>query len=67
MSDDRVHDLIQPVHALQRKARADDLGVLFVDLRPVNVEHDGQDEDERPVEVFRASDPNAVHKIHSSL
>ena len=35
--------------------------VLLVELRPVHVEHHGEDEDEGPVEVFRASDADGVH------
>ena len=67
MANHGVRNLVKPVDAVQRQASAYDLRVLLMDLRPVDVEYDREDEDEGPVEVFRASDPNAVHKIHSSL
>ena len=67
VADDRVADLVQPVHAVQRETGADDVPVFVVDLRPVDVEHDGQNENERPVEVFRASDADGVDQIPGGL
>ncbi len=65
--DDAVGDLVEPVHAVQREPRPDGLPVLVVDLRPVDVEHHGQDEDEGPVEVVGTADHDGVDEVLGGL
>ena len=67
VADDRVADLVEPVHAVEREAGADRLVVLFVDLAPVDVEHDGEDKNKGPVEVFRAPHADRIDKAHGLL
>ena len=67
MPDHRIRDLVQPVHAVEREPRAHGLGILLVDLRPVDVENYRQDENERPVEVFGTADPDGIHQILRGL
>ena len=66
-ADDRIADFIQPVHAVQSEAGIDGFIVLLVDFGPVDIEHNGQNENERPVEVFRTADPNGVDQVHGLL
>ena len=62
MAYDGIAYLVQPVHAVESKTCVDDLKVLPVYLRPVDIEYHGKDEDEGPVEVFGAADIYAVHQ-----
>ena len=55
MADHGIADLVQPVHTVQRQSGIDDFIILFMDLRPIYVEYDSQDKDERPIEIVRTA------------
>ena len=49
MPDHGVADLIEPVDTVERQPRTDHFRILLVDLRPVNIEHYGKNEDKCPI------------------
>ena len=53
--------------AVERETGADGFGVFLVNFGPVDIEHDRENEDERPIEIFRASDSDAVDQISGRL
>ncbi len=67
VADDRVSDLVEPVYAVQGQPRVDRLIILLVDLRPIHIEHDREDKNERPVEVFRTAYQNGVDQTFCLL
>jgi len=67
MADHRIGDLIEPMDAVQRQTGKDDFVVFLVQLGPIYVEYDCQDEDKCPVKVFGAADLDLVNQIHGLL
>ena len=62
-----LQDFIQPEYAIQGQSGINNFVVLFVDLCPVDIEDNRQNEDKRPVEVLRTADSDGIHQIHGLL
>ena len=62
-----VTDLIEPVDSIQSQSRVDNVVFFIMDLCPVYVEYDRQNENEGPVEVVSAANLYSIHQILSSL
>ena len=67
MAYDRVADLIQPVHAVKSEPGEYSIKVFLIDLGPVNIENNGQNENESPVEIICAAYIDSIHKVHCGL
>ena len=62
MGDNGIGNLIEPVDTIERQTCEHYFFVLFMDFRSIDVEYDSQNKDKCPIEIFRASDTDAVHK-----